>query len=214
MTDDTPLFARLAPEQLAEVIRHGSTRQFPRNAVIITEGDQSDSFYVIEDGRVKVFVSDEQGREFVIRHLGPGEYFGELALIEDSPRTASVMSTEPAKLRVVSKAAFQECLERNPDISWALLRAMAERMRTLTDTVRDLALLDVYGRVAHTLLKLASEHEGQQIIEPRLTHQEIANMVGASREMVSRIMKDLSTGGYVETRQRKIIIRSKLPAAW
>jgi CRP/FNR family cyclic AMP-dependent transcriptional regulator len=117
MTDDTPLFARLAPEQLAEVIRHGSTRQFPRIAVIITEGDQSDSFYVIEDGRVKVFVSDEQGREFVIRHLGPGEYFGELALIEDSPRTASVMSTEPAKLRVVSKAAFQECLERNPDIS-------------------------------------------------------------------------------------------------
>jgi CRP/FNR family cyclic AMP-dependent transcriptional regulator len=214
MTDDTPLFARLSPEQLAEVVRHGTSRQFPRNAVIITEGDQSDSFYVIEEGRVKVYVSDEQGREFVIRHLGTDDYFGELALIEDSPRTASVMTTEAAKLKVVSKAAFRECLERNPEISWQLLRAMAERMRTLTDTVRDLALLDVYGRVAHTLLKLASEHEGEQIIEPRLTHQEIANMVGASREMVSRIMKDLSTGGYVETRQRKIIIRSKLPAAW
>lgn len=214
MTEETPLFARLAPEQLAEVASHGSARQFPRNAVIITEGDQSDSFYVIEEGRVKVFVSDDEGREFVIRHLGPGDYFGELALIEDSPRSASVMSTEPSKLKVVSKAAFKECLERNPDIGWELLRAMADRMRTLTETVRDLALLDVYGRVARTLLKLASENEGEQIIQPRLTHQEIANMVGASREMVSRIMKDLSTGGYVETRQRKIIIHSKLPPAW
>ena len=208
------LFPELSPEDLHVLSNNGVTRKYPKNVVLITEGDRSDSFYVILSGKVKVFLSDEHGKEVQLNTQGPGEYFGELALIDQAPRSASVMTLEPSQLAVVSRENFQRCLAENPDIAVELISFLVNRVRSLTENVKNLALLDVYGRVARTLLNLSSEQDDQLVIEERLTHQEIANRVGASREMVSRIMKDLCTGGYIQIRDRKIFIQGKLPPGW
>jgi CRP/FNR family cyclic AMP-dependent transcriptional regulator len=214
MISDQPLFSELSPENLELIANHGVVRQFPKNTVLITEGDDSDSLYVIHSGKVKVYLSDESGKEFILNIHGPGEYFGELAMIDNSPRSASVITLEPCKMSVVPRSEFKNCLAENPEISYELIRSLSGKVKALTESARNLALLDVYGRVARTLLNMAEGKDGEQVIEQRLTHQDIANLVGASREMVSRIMKDLTAGGYVETRERKIVICNKLPHAW
>jgi CRP/FNR family cyclic AMP-dependent transcriptional regulator len=212
--NDSALFSELTPQHLKTITAHGVHRQYPKQTILITEGDNSDSLYVIEEGQVKAYVSDEHGKEFTLSMLGPGEHFGELALIDSTPRSASVVTMTPCRMTVVSKEDFRQCLANDPEIAMELIRSLSRRYRALTERVRNLALLDVYGRVARTLLSMATDHDGEQIIDQRLTHQEIASMVGASREMVSRIMKDLTTGGYLEVRNRRIVIRSKLPPAW
>jgi CRP/FNR family cyclic AMP-dependent transcriptional regulator len=211
--DSSPL-PKLAPADLALIAEHGTLRTYPKHAVLISEGDRSDSLYVIRSGRVKVYVGDADGKEVILSIQGPGEYFGELALIDDAPRSASVVTLDKSQLCVVSRGDFQRCLAQNPRIALEIIRALAARVRALTENVRDLALLDVYGRVARTLLKLATEREGERAIEQRLTHQDIANMVGASREMVSRIMKDLVDGGYIRIKNKMITIPGRLPPAW
>jgi CRP/FNR family cyclic AMP-dependent transcriptional regulator len=211
--NNIPLFDGLPDPVLDEIARHAVTRTYPRNTIVISEGDQSDSLYIIESGRVKVFASDEKGKEVILCTQGPGEYFGEMALIDEAPRSASVMTLEPTKLSLISRTAFRECLADNPDVAYTLIQELTRRIRTLTDKVKSLALMDVYGRVAGILLKQAKEQDGQ-LVADRLTHQEIANMVGASREMVSRILKDLATGGYIEVQGKQFVIREKLPSGW
>jgi CRP/FNR family transcriptional regulator, cyclic AMP receptor protein len=214
MLENIPLFTGLTPGEIGAIGAHAVTRNYPKCAVIINEGEMSDSLYCIQSGKVKVYVSDEDGKEVILNIMGPNQYFGELALIDDSPRSASVMTMEPTALSIVSKAAFRDCLAKNPDIALNLLRYFTQRVRGLTENVKNLALLDVYGRVARTLLSLATPRDDGLVIEDKLTQQDIANMVGASREMVSRILKDLSVGGYIKTEGRQIVINEKLPAAW
>ncbi|MFZ0257203.1 MAG: Crp/Fnr family transcriptional regulator [Gammaproteobacteria bacterium] len=214
MSLDSPLFPELTSESLKQIAAHGTMRTYPKNTVLIHEGDQTDSFYVILKGKVKVYASDEDGKEIILNIQGAGKYFGELALIDSAPRSASVMTMEPSKLAVVSRADFEGFLTQNPRIAIELIRSLAQRVRSLTESVKSLALLDVYGRVARTLLDLATEEEGELAVRQRLTHQDIANMVGASREMVSRIMKDLTNGGYIRIEDRRISIRNKLPPGW
>ena len=208
------VFSDLATEDLRLIADQGVVRAYPKNTVLINEGDLGESFYVILEGRVKVYVSDEEGKEVILNIQGPGEYFGELALIDSAPRSASVMTLEQSQLAVVSKSDFERCLSENPRIALELIRPLVHRIRSLTDSVKNLALLDVYGRVARTLLDLSTERGGMLVIEERPTHQDIASMVGASREMVSRIMKDLITGGYIQSKNKTIIIPRKLPHAW
>lgn len=196
------------------VASYGVRRSYSKNTILVNEGDPSEMFYIILTGKVKVYLSDEKGKEVLLNMGGPGEYFGELAIIDDAPRSASVMTLEPCQMAVVSKAGFERCLAEHPGFALGLIRTLVKRVRSLTDQVKGLALLDVYGRVAHTLLNLATEQQGELVIEQRLTHQEIANMVGASREMVSRILKDLSTGGYIRIEDRKMVIPRQLPASW
>lgn len=196
------------------VAGYGVNRSYSKNTILVNEGDQSEMFYIILTGKVKVYVSDEKGKEVLLNMAGPGEYFGELAIIDDAPRSASVMTLEPCQMAVVSRAGFERCLAEHPGFAMGLIRTLVKRVRSLTDQVKGLALLDVYGRVAHTLLSLATEKQGKLVIEQRLTHQEIANMVGASREMVSRILKDLSTGGYIQIEDRRMVIPRQLPASW
>ena len=208
------LFSELAPGDTEVLTRHGNVRTYPANAILINEGDQSDSLYVLLEGRVKVYASDADGREVILNILEPGEYFGELSLVDDAPRSASVMSMGPVRLMMITKSEFKQCLAENPEIAFNLIRALTKEIRALTDSVKSLALMDVYGRVAHTLLDLAVEKQGKMVIEQRLTHQEIANMVGASREMVSRILKDLATGNYISVDKHSITINESLPAGW
>ncbi len=191
------------------------TRKFPRNAVVLNEGDTTDSMYAIIEGRVKVYLTNEEGKEITLNMKEAGDYFGELALLDDEPRSASVMTLSPTTLLVVTKETFRECLARNPDIALRLIRELTFKVRELTEDIRDFALKDVYGRIAKTLTHLSEETEdGARIVHERLTQRDIANMVGASREMVSRIFKELTAGGYISVDAKRITINRKLPAGW
>jgi CRP/FNR family cyclic AMP-dependent transcriptional regulator len=192
---------------------HGIARSFPKNSIIVNEGDATDSLYIIMEGRVKAFVSDDEGREVILSTQGPGEYFGEMVL-DQGPRSASVMTLEPSRFLVVPKEDFRDFVLKNPAFSVSLIEKLISRVRSLTENVKSLALMDVYGRVARLLLELADEVDGVLVIEERLTQQDIANRVGASREMVSRILKDLSIGGYIAQTRERIVLLKKPPAHW
>jgi CRP/FNR family cyclic AMP-dependent transcriptional regulator len=192
---------------------HAVTKSYKKNTVIVSQGDETDSFYVLLTGRVRVYLDDERGKEIIINTLGPGESFGELALLSESPRSASVVTLEPSKLAVVSKQDFVDCLEKNPKIAVRMIRLLVRRIQALTENVSSLALLDVFGRVARLLATHAKEQDGK-LVTDRMTHQEIANTVGASREMVSRILKDLKAGGYISAEGKRITLERKIPAGW
>ncbi|MCF6257346.1 MAG: Crp/Fnr family transcriptional regulator [Gammaproteobacteria bacterium] len=208
------LFSGLSETEMAAVSSLAVTRSFPKNTLVICEGDVSDSLYVVLSGKVKVFLSDEEGKEVTLNMQGAGEYFGELAILDEAPRSASVMTVEDTKLAVLSKAAFEKCMEQHATIALVVMRGLACRLRELTENVRSLALMDVYGRVARLLLEMSEEENGKNVIRQRLTQRDIASMVGASREMVSRILRDLSIGGYITIENKIITLNERLPPAW
>ena len=185
----------------------------PKGTIVVAEGDRSNSVFIIESGRVKVFLQGADGREVVLNVQGPGEYFGDLAL-DDGVRSASVVTLEPSRLHVVTRDDFRWFLGANPDFALRLIGRLMHRVRVLTGNVRNLALLDVYGRVVSLLHELAVEQDGRLVVPGRLTQKDIGDRVGASREMVSRIFKDLVTGGYVTVESRQIIIHKSLPPRW
>ena len=214
MLKNVSLFADLPEEAVNAVSALATTRTYSKNTIIITEGDDSDSLYAVLSGKVKVYLSDDEGKEIIINILSGGDYFGELALMDDEPRSASVMTLEESKLAVLSKSAFEDCLKKNPQVALPIIKGLSARLRNLTENVKSLALMDVYGRVARTLLEMAEPVGENLVISQRLTQREIASMVGASREMVSRILKDLSVGGYITIQNKTITINEKLPHAW
>lgn len=203
----------LTEEELSTLSGEGVVKTFPKQAVIVNQGDETDSLYVILSGRVKVFLGDEAGKEIALGTQGPGEYFGEMVL-DGGPRSASVMTLEPCRFAMVPKQTFREFLRARPDFSVHLIEKLIRRTRALTDSVESLALMDVYGRVARLLLELGVEEEGKLVINEKLTQQDIANRVGASREMISEIFKDLSSGGYITVEGRRIIINKPPPRHW
>jgi len=214
MLENVPLFSGLSSAALAEVEQHGSIKTCRRNSVILSQGDETDSLYVILSGKVKVFISGDDGREAVLNYQGKGEYFGDLALIDKQPRVASVITMEASEFMIISRADFMKCLSGNPEIALNLIRPMTSRIRMLAQNVSSLALLDVYGRVARTLLQMAEEQPGGEMVTGKVTQQELADMVGASRAMISRILKDLKIGGYISIKTKRIAIHQQLPAHW
>lgn len=208
------LFADLADDEFKVLEKHAVPRSFAKNTIVVSEGDPTDSLYVIVTGRVKVYCSDESGKQVTLNDLKPGDYFGEIALFDDSERSASVMTTEPCRFLVISKFAFNDALRSHPDIAISLIKHLTRRVRDLTQNVKSLALMDVYGRIANTLIQLSTTEGTRIITEIPLTQQEIANRVGASREMVAKILKDLETGGYIKIEKRKIVINQALPARY
>jgi CRP/FNR family cyclic AMP-dependent transcriptional regulator len=203
----------LSEADLKSIGSHGVVRSYPKNTIIVSEGDTTDSLYVILEGRVKAYVSDSDGRQVVLSTQGPGEYFGELVL-DEGPRSASVMTLLPCRFLVVQKEEFRKFLLQNPAFALALIDKLIARVRALTESVKSLALMDVYGRVARLLLELAEESNGGFVIAQRLTQQDIASRIGASREMVSRILKDLSVGGYLTQSRTGIVLHRKPPEHW
>lgn len=203
----------ISPAELRVLSAHAVKRSFPKRTVIVNEGDPADALYIIVSGSVKVFVADSEGREVVLLTQGPGEYFGEL-MLDEGLRSASVMTLEASSFLVVPKADLQEFLLKNPGFAVRLIEKLIHRVRSLTASVKSLALMDVYGRVAGLLLELAEDQDGSSVIEERLTQQDIASRVGASREMVSRILKDLGDGGYIAVQRDRILINRKLPVRW
>jgi CRP/FNR family transcriptional regulator, cyclic AMP receptor protein len=191
----------------------GRVRSYPKNTVFITEGDSSDSVFVLLTGKVKVFVSDTEGHEMILDTHTAGEYVGEMAF-DGNPRSASVMTLEATSFSVVQREHLREAIQKNPDFALNMISKVIERARLATDNVKHLALLDVYGRVARLLLNMAVEKDGKNVIPEKITQQEIAERVGASRDMVSRIFRDLTIGGYITVEHRVITINKKPPARW
>jgi len=169
--------AEILPAPLIEKMAAlATTRTFGKNAIIVSEGDETDSLYIVLAGRAKVFVGDENGREVQLNQIGAGEYFGEVTL-DGGPRSASVMALEECRCAVVKRAELTAFLERNPEFARHLVRKLAHRVRMLTESVRSLALMDVYGRVARLLLELAEERDGRLVVEESLTHREINSRI-------------------------------------
>lgn len=214
MLNQLYMFSELAPQETEKLTKNCTTRIYPANTILISEGDYTDSLYVVLEGEVKVYASDQHGKEVILNILGPGEYFGELALLDDEPRSASVKTMNPTKVIVITKHDFRNCLATNSEMGYNLIKALIRQVRSLTGNVKSLALMDVYGRVAHTLLDLAKDVDGKMLIQQKLTHQDIADIVGASREMVSRILKDLINGGYITIKNKIVTINEKLPPGW
>jgi len=203
----------LSEADLMAMGSHGIARSYPKNTIIVTEGDTTDSLYIILEGRVKAFVSDGEGHDMVLSTQGPGEYFGEMAL-DEGPRSASIMTLEPSRFLVVQKSDLRDFVMKTPAFALSLIEKLIHRARSLTANVKSLALMDVYGRVARLLLELAENTGDKLTIPQRLTQQEIASRIGASREMVSRILKDLSSGGYLTQSRTGIVLHRKPPAHW
>jgi CRP-like cAMP-binding protein len=200
-----PLFSGLPEEELERFAELTRERSYPKGSVILFQDDPGDSLFVLRAGRVKVVLIGEDGREVILGVLEPGAHFGELALIDDQPRSAHVIAMEDAQLLVLRREDFRRRVEANPTVAWALLTELSRRLRRADVKIGGLVLLDVPGRIARLLLDLADETGGEQIEKP-LTHQTIAQMIGASRETVSRAMKDFQDAGLIRVERRRISI--------
>jgi CRP/FNR family cyclic AMP-dependent transcriptional regulator len=208
-----PLFSSLSDEQLRVLQPCLQQRSYPRNSFILRAGEETDALYIILSGRVKVLIPDEQGREVILATMGPNEYFGEMGLLDDQPRSASVETLEACQMLRFSKSGFVACLKDNFDLAMIIINNLVKRLRAADRKIESLALMDVYGRVARLLLDQAEEVDGVWIVRSAPPKQEIARMIGASREMVSRVVKDLHLRGYIRAEKRKIFLLDKIRMA-
>ncbi|HEY7771755.1 MAG TPA: Crp/Fnr family transcriptional regulator [Marinagarivorans sp.] len=211
MLNNVHLFSHMPEDCLVQLEKVSTLRKYPKNAILFMEGDNTGQLYIVQSGLVCIYTDDDDGRQLVLNYMGPDEYFGELSLLDQQPRSASASVAEDSQILTISRDAFRAFLKEHPDLYEPLIVELTGRIRNLTSNVKDMALLDVYGRVAHTLERLCQESTDGI---PKLTHQTIANMVGASREMVSRVMKELVVGGYIEMHCKKIRILKSFPKNW
>jgi CRP-like cAMP-binding protein len=206
-----PLFTQLSDEEVTRVTQAARERTYPKNSVILFEDDPGDALYVVLTGEVKVVLIGEDGREVILSILRSGDFFGEMSLIDNQPRSAHVIATEASNLMVLRRDEFRDCLEQAPRIALGLLQALSRRLRRADDKIGGLVLLDVTGRVARVLLELADEHDGEHV--PRkITHHMLAQMIGSSRETVSRTLRELADQGLIQVSRKDIAIldRSRL----
>ncbi len=203
---------RLPPALLEAVVAHGGSRAFRANTILLNEGDSGMSLYIVIEGRLRAYASSPEGRDVVLSEHGPGEYVGELSL-DGGARSASVKTVEPSTCCVVQGPQLQSFLAAHPEFALHLSQKLSRMVRRLTDQVKSLALQDVYGRMVRLLMELSEPAGEERIVREKLTQQDIADRVGSSREMVNRVMKDLTTGGYVAVREGRHHIVRKLPAA-
>jgi CRP/FNR family transcriptional regulator, cyclic AMP receptor protein len=212
MLENVSLFAGVPPHYLAQLEKLSVLRKYPKNTILVSEGDESTHLYIVRKGTASAYLNNDDGRQVNLNYMQEGDYFGELSLLDGKPRSASVIAITDCEIILISKTNFHELLHKDPEFALLLLTELTRRVRELTDSVKDMALLDVYGRVSSALEKLCDENK--RIHNPKVTHQDIANMVGSSREMVSRIMKQLLIGGYIEQCSGYIEIKKSLPRYW
>ncbi len=203
---------RLPPSLLEALAARGNSRAFRAQTILLNEGDAGGSLYIVLSGKLRVFASSAEGRDVVLSEHGPGEYLGELSL-DGSKRSASVKTIEASTCCVVQAAQLPEFLAEHPEFALHLTQKLTRMVRRLTEQVKSLALQDVYGRMVRLLTELSDQLGAERVVREKLTQQDIADRVGSSREMVNRVMKDLTTGGYVTLRDGRHVILRKLPAA-
>jgi len=201
-------------ESLRALVVRSDVRRYRKGSILIHEGDVGDTLFVLLSGRVKVYCVDHNDKEITFGIFGPSEYFGEMAL-DGGPRSASVITLEPTVCAVITRRALLEFIAQRPEFALEILSKVIQRLRLATRDARNLAFIDVYGRLTRLLNELATEQpDGRRQIAERITHQEIASRVGCSREMISRILKDLASGGYLVVENRRIVLLTRLPQRW
>jgi CRP/FNR family transcriptional regulator, cyclic AMP receptor protein len=203
-----PLFADLGRDELAPLAELTIAKGCRGGVMVVNEGDRADTMYFVLSGRLKVYVAGPDGREIRLATLSAGSYFGDM-MLDDGVRSASVMSLEPCRLALLSREAFRDFIRRQPDVALALIKSLIRRTRAMNERVRDLTLVDVAGRVAKLLLSMAREVDGRWVVEERLTQQEIGDRIGASREMVSRVLKELRADSTIRFEGRRIVVLRK-----
>ncbi len=208
------LFSSISTEALEELGSLMKEVNFKKNTMVITQGERSRSLFTVTFGRLKVFASDEEGNQTIFTFLSEGDFFGELSLLDDAPRSASVIAVEDSKGLSLSHDNFCQFMKHHPEICQPLFKALTSRIRQMDDTICNLTSRDIYGRLVQTLYNEAEVQADGSLMTERLTHQDLAEMIGSSREMVSRIFTDLRKGGYISVDKKRIMIEKKLPPHW
>ncbi|CAM5791760.1 Crp/Fnr family transcriptional regulator [Ottowia pentelensis] len=196
-----PLFSMLTEAQAVSVADAVVKRRFKRGEAIVEQGRKCDALFILLNGRARVMTADGRGREVILATLRPGDHIGEMSLIDDQPHSATVRAEVQTDVLVLGRTEFARCLPENSSMAYAIMRALVQRLRHADRKIESLALLDVYGRVARALLEFSVEDgQGERVIREKVSRQDLAKMVGASREMVSRVMKDLEERGFIQAR--------------
>lgn len=208
------LFAGLSTETLAELGALMKDVNFKKNSNVITQGEKTRSLFIVTSGRLKVFANNEEGDQTIFTFLGMGDFFGELSLLDDAPRSASVVAVDESQGFSLSHTNFDSFLDEHPEVCRPLFKALTTRIRQMDDTICDLTSRDIYGRLVQILYKEAETQADGKLLTQRLTHQDLAEMIGSSREMISRIFTDLRKGGYISVDKKRVLIEKKLPAHW
>lgn len=214
MLAEIPLFEGFSEDQLDQLIRASIRRKLPKGTYLFREGETADAMYVLLEGRTRSLTSDNQGKEFVFKIGEPGDVFGEISLIDGEPRGWTTQVEEDAEVLMISRQDFVRLMLEGPEMKDLIIKNLARIVRRLQNTMKSLALLDVYGRVRALFESMAVVVDGQEMIEQPLTQQAIADRVGSSREMIARILKELVFGGYIKLENKKIIILQKLPVRY
>ena len=206
-----PLFSMLTTDQAQSIADSVVKRRFKRGELIVEQGTKSNALFILLNGRARVLTADHRGREVILAVLQSGDYVGEMSLIDNEPHSATVRAEVQTDMLILGRAEFARCLPENSSLSYAIMRGLVQRLRSADRQIESLALLDVYGRVARTLLDMA-EMEGEiKVIRNKVSRQDLAKVVGASREMFSRVMKELEERGMIETQENgSVIIKEQL----
>ena len=209
-----PLFSMLTESQAIAVADAVVKRRFKRGEVIVEQGKKSNALFILLNGRARVLTADSRGREVILATLQPGDHIGEMSLIDNEPHSATVRAEVQTDVLMLGRIEFARCLPENSSMAYAVMRGLVQRLRHADRKIESLALMDVYGRVARALLEFATETgDGEMLIREKISRQDIAKMVGASREMVSRVMKDLEERGFVQTQVNgSIVVKERLNA--
>ncbi len=209
-----PLFSMLTPSQAESVADAVIKRRFKRGELVVEQGKKSNALFIILTGRARVLTTDSRGREVILANLSPGDYIGEMSLIDNEPHSASVRAEVQTDVLMLGRVEFARCLPENTSMAYAVMKGLVQRLRYADRKIESLALMDVYGRVARALIEASEpDADGQAVIRDKVSRQDLAKMVGASREMVSRVMKDLEERGYIETLENNsVLIKERLNA--
>jgi CRP-like cAMP-binding protein len=207
-----PLFGALTPSQSASIADAIVKKRFKRAEMIVEQGKKSDALYIILTGRARVMSTDSRGREVILATLHPGDYIGEMSMIDDEPHSATVRTEVQTDVLMLGREAFARCLPETSSTAHNIMRGLVTRLRHADRKIESLALMDVYGRVARSLLEFAvDDGAGNLKVRDKISRQDLAKMVGASREMVSRVMKDLEERGFVQTQaDGSMIVKERL----
>jgi len=206
-----PLFSMLTNDQAQGIADSVVKKRFRRGEIIVEHGRKSNALFILLNGRARVLTADTRGREVILAVLQPGDYVGEMSLIDDSPHSATVRAEVQTDMLVLGRADFARCLPENSSLSYAIMHGLVQRLRAADRQIESLALLDVYGRVARALLETAEDDGERKVIRNKVSRQDLAKVVGASREMVSRVMKDLEERGMIETQDNgSVVIKQRL----
>lgn len=215
IAENIDIFQGITPQEYGQIEEAAKTRFIKKNTLIFSQGDENNSMYIIKEGSVDVSLLTESGKELILSSLHAGDYFGELSLLDGSPISANITSTSECVLIAIHKNDFFNILKNNTDLLNNVVNHLCDKIRQLTEKTQGFALLDVYERFSLLLMDMSEETEnGERVLSTSLTHKNIALRIGSSREMVSRIIKDLENGGYISIDHKIITIKKKLPLAW